>query len=143
MAGFLTRSLLTTGFPGAVCFVAAREADVFPDAGVLATTVRVAATFLVEGLRAAGFFFPTIGDAAIFRVTAFPVLAAALAAPARAAFGFVAAAGDFFGRATFTSPRMERPDASAFSAVAFTRKRRVGLLRWVAVMGTTLGVVGT
>src|SRR6202011_859209 len=55
-------------------------------------------------------------------------------------FGFGARVGAALGRATLTSPRIARPDDRAFAA-AFTVGRRVGLLREVEAMGTTLVTV--
>jgi len=71
----------------------------------------------------------------------FTVLALLLAVAARAVFGFAARTASGFARATFTSPRMERPDGGAFPFDAFAGGRRVDLLRGVEAMGTTLGTV--
>lgn len=62
--------------------------------------------------------------------------------PARAAFTFVARFWAAFGRETFTSPRIARPDDPPFAA-ALTVARRVDLLCEVEAMGTTLVTVVT
>jgi hypothetical protein len=61
-------------------------------------------------------------------------------APVRPLLGLAAPAAAAFGRETLTNPRIARPGGRAFTT-AFTCGRRVGLLRGVDGMGTSLVTV--
>jgi hypothetical protein len=123
-AGFLAgAAFLAVGFLTEVSF---RAAAVFLAAIFLALAGR--AGFLTAALRAA-----------VVRAGALLVRSFAFDATARMDFALVA--GDF-ARAAFAGARTGRTGFRAF-ADAFTVGRRVGLLRGVEAMGSTLGTVET
>jgi hypothetical protein len=152
-AGCFRPTDLDASFLGAVVFAGTPRAAGFLTAeflegGVFAFTVLETAFRAVSFLVVAVPVPLTFLDVVDFRVAATAWVATfaaprfGLAAVARAVFGFAIRAGVAFGRTTFTSPRIARPGDRAF-ATAFTVGRRVGLLREVEAMGTTLVTVAT
>jgi len=155
-----TRALdFAAGFPDREFFVATAFAagflavDFAAAAGFLAGAAFLAVDFLTEaGFRTAAVFlaaiFRALADRAVFLAVALRaavarvgVLVRSFAFDATARTVFALVPGDF-ARAAFAGRRAGRPGFRAF-ADAFTVGRRIGLLREVEAMGSTLGTVET
>jgi hypothetical protein len=145
VAGFFAAGLLWTGFLEAERFTAGRFRTTFFRVTAFKTgffaAIFLAETALADFLAAARFAVVPLGadlragvrDEAALRDAIFVALTFVLTALVRAVF----ARG--FGRGALASPRTALPGFRAFAVVA----RRVGLLREVEAMGTTLGTVET